>query len=442
MIDGRALLKNSKIKNDYLILLFFSLLIILTRTPFMSKFLYDWDSINFALAFKNFNISLSQPQPPGYIFFVGLGRFLNSFFQDPNSTMIFMSIVFSILTVILVYLLSKKIFSTEIGIISSLLLIFNPIFWFYGEIASIYACQGFFATLIAFLSYKAMKKNSFAYISALVLGLAGRFRQDVTVLMFPLWLFCISYERFELKKIVVSLFIVILSSLTWFLSTVQLSGGYNHYSNLTKYQLTSSFNICSVFFGADILNHIIMLEKLALWTLNGLGIAGIFSLLFLVLQNPKNIIKSVNFKSPKVIFFILWILPSFGFFALVFIAKSGYTLIYLPGLTIIIGFIISKLSENISFMSSKKFLTLIMAFFIIFNTVNFVLIEKVDIESADQKYVEIVAKNNSHFTSSIKVNTIALPSDVICLFYDSGGYSKTVTDLKMIFLTNERLTPY
>ncbi|MFA0833704.1 MAG: ArnT family glycosyltransferase [Methanobacterium formicicum] len=427
-------MKNSKIKNDYLILLFLSLLIILTRTPFMSKFLFDWDSINFALAFKDFNISLSQPQPPGYIFFVGLGRFLDSFFQDPNSTMIFMSITFSILTVILVYLLGKKIFSNEIGIISSLLLIFNPIFWFYGEIASIYVCQGFFATLIAFLSYKSMEKNSFVYISALVLGLAGGFRQDVTVLMFPLWLFCISYERFELKKIVVSMFIVILSSLTWFLSTVHLSGGYNHYSNLTKYQLTSSFNKCSIFFGADILNHIIMLEKLALWTLNGLGIAGIFSLLFLVLQNPKNMIKSVNFKSPKFIFFILWILPSFGFFALVFIAKSGYTLIYLPGLTIIIGFILFKLSENISFMSSKRFLTLIMAFFIIFNTVNFVLIEKVDIESADQKYVEIVVKNNSHinFTSSIKVNTIALPSDVIDRFYDSGGYSKTVPNLKMI----------
>lgn len=151
----------------------------------MSKFLYEWDSVNYALGFERYDILSHQPHFPGYIFYIGLGKLVNSIFNDANTTMIVISISFSILTVILVYYLAKNIFSRKIGIISSILLIFNPLFWFYGEIATIYPSHAFFASLIAFVSYQVLRGNEkFFYLSAVTLGLAGGFRQDLIIFMF------------------------------------------------------------------------------------------------------------------------------------------------------------------------------------------------------------------------------------------------------------------
>ena len=173
----RFISKNLDIKILFIIIL----TVLLTRIPFTSKFLFDGDAVNYALAFQNFNIYLAQPQAPGYIFFVALGKFLNSIFNNPNTSMIFISIIFSILTVFLIYLLVKQMFSIKVAVVASILLIFNPVFWFYGETATIYMGEAFFATLIAYTSYKVLKgsNNKYAYISAFFLGLSGGFRSDL-----------------------------------------------------------------------------------------------------------------------------------------------------------------------------------------------------------------------------------------------------------------------
>lgn len=392
MIDINLEILRQGRRLDFSILLIFSILTILTRIPFMSKYLYEWDSVNFALAFENFDISLHQPHPPGYIFFVELGRIFNYIFQDPNTTLIFLSMIFSVFTVILIYLLSKKMFTREVGIISGFLLIFNPIFWFYGEIGTIYASQAFFATFIAFLSYQAIENDKYGFISAAVLGLAGGFRQDITIFMFPLWLFCISYKRLNLKIIISKIIIVVLSYLTWFLLTIQFSGGYSRYSTITKGQLMDSFDNYSIFFGASMLKYASMLENFLIWTISGLGIAGVFSFLFLIIYNPENILKSSNLKNPKFIFFILWIMPAFTFFALIFVVKPGYTLLYLPALTIITGFLVFLMCKKMKFMSRKKSTVLLISFFIVFNMINFIFVEKVEIENADNDYAKVYEK--------------------------------------------------
>src|SRR5262245_45337341 len=43
-----------------------------TRIPLAPKYLYSFDSVNFALALDEFNPTKHQPQPPGYPMFVGL----------------------------------------------------------------------------------------------------------------------------------------------------------------------------------------------------------------------------------------------------------------------------------------------------------------------------------------------------------------------------------
>ena len=147
-----------KFRSDFIISLILGLLVIITRIPFTSQFLYEWDSVNYALAFENYDIQQQQPHPPGYLLYVALGKAVNYIFNDPNTSMILLSIIFSALSVILVYFMAKEIFSRKIGIISALLLIFNPIIWFYGEIASIYIFEAFFGILIAYFLQTTYRK--------------------------------------------------------------------------------------------------------------------------------------------------------------------------------------------------------------------------------------------------------------------------------------------
>jgi hypothetical protein len=349
MINRRNHL-NSKngLKIDLLLSLFFGLLVAITRIPFISKYLYEWDSVNFALALENYNIAIHQPQPPGYILFVALGRVVNTAFHDANLSLIFLSILFSILTVILLYFLAKQIFSRKVGIISSILLIFSPIFWFYGEITTIYPSEAFLAILIAFTSYQVLKGNQkFFYVSALILGLAGGFRQDLILFMFPLWLFCLWYSDNNYKRILKAFTVLVASVLLWLIPTIMLANGIGPYLSASQH-FSGSFQTSSVLFGAPLSNHLLLDGMLFSWLILGLGFLGALFLIIFVFKKGNAIINRELLKNFNFIFLALWILPAFLFQVLIPLSKPGYILVYLAALILIVGYIIWTFSKEIS----------------------------------------------------------------------------------------------
>lgn len=321
---------------------------VISRIPFISKYLFDWDSVGFALSFSDFNIALSQPQSPGYIFFVAFGKLVNLIFNDPNLTMIVINILFSILTVIVIYFLAKQMFSRTFALIASILLVFNPIFWFYGEIAAIYMSQALFASLIAYTSYQVLKgDNRFLYISAVVLGLSGGFRQDMLIFMFPLWLFCLIYQCRDLKKIVKIFTVLIVSAALWFIPTIILAGGLENYLLISKKLFTIHFSSSSILYGATITQHLTMVAKIIFWSVVGLGISSALILITYILYKIPRI-KLSQFKNLKFIFIALWIIPTFIFYLLIYFAKPGYLLIYLPTFTLIMSYVIINFSSDLN----------------------------------------------------------------------------------------------
>lgn len=409
-------------KLDITVILLLTFTVILTRFPFTSKFLYDWDSVNYALGFEKYIIQMDQPHAPGYIFFVGLGKLINTFFNDPNATMIFISVIFSIFTVILIYLLAKQMFSRKVAIVSSLLLIFSQTFWFYGEIASIYPSEAFFATLIAYLSYHAFKGNeNYFYLSSLALGLAGGFRTDLIVFMFPLWAFCLFYGKFSYKRVIKAFSVLIPSSLMWFIPTIILAGGYHEYSLLNNMQLISSFKTSSVLFGAPLTAHLIMNAELIFWTIIGIGLIQILVVLIYLFLNVKNI--TSYFKNSKFIFFALWIVPSLLFYLIIYIAKAGYTLVYIPAMALIIGYIYVELFSDLKKHQGKisRYLLIIMVLFSITvstygftgNAYGFSKVSNYNIKSSDSQtvsYFDAIKAINYNFSEE---NTSILMIDSI-----------------------------
>jgi 4-amino-4-deoxy-L-arabinose transferase and related glycosyltransferases of PMT family len=358
--------------------LILSLLIIITRVPFTSKFLYEWDSVNYALAFGNYNIQQQQPHPPGYLLYVALGKAVNYIFNDPNTSMIFLSVVFSVLSVVLVYSMAKEIFSRKAGIISGLLLVFNPLIWFYGEIASIYIFEAFFSVLIAYSSYKLFKGNEkFIYISAFVLGLSGGFRTDILEFMLPLWIFCIWNARISYTKIAKGLLIFVISILLWLLPAILLTGGFEKYIHILRYT-SEAASYTSLIFGASIGQQILNTGVCIIWSLVGLTLIGILvSVLFLTYHrgNLKSKI-TAYLKNPLTLFFLLWIVPSFLFYLLIYIVKPGYLLTVLPAVIIILSYVIIRISSDMHLkipkVSAKHILGIILLIYVVSNTLYFV----------------------------------------------------------------------
>src|SRR5437870_4376668 len=158
-----------------------------TRIPFTSRFLYDQDAVQFALALEKYDVYLHQPHPPGYFVYVMLGKLINLFFHDANSSFLLLSLIGSGLTVVAVYYLGFIIFDRETGLWAAAFALTSPLLWYYGELALTYAVAAFFNTWIAILCWRLLQKESRSlYLSAVILGITGGIRQDVLIFLFPL----------------------------------------------------------------------------------------------------------------------------------------------------------------------------------------------------------------------------------------------------------------
>ncbi len=83
----------------------------------------------------------------------------------------------------------------------------------------------------------------------------------------------------------------------------------------------------------------------------------------------------LNIKNPKIIFISLWILPASLVYILVHLAKPGYMLVYVPVLAIILAYFVNELSkcliDKYDNYSPKKWLAILLAVIIIFNSAFF-----------------------------------------------------------------------
>jgi 4-amino-4-deoxy-L-arabinose transferase-like glycosyltransferase len=109
--------------------------VVLTRFLFRSHYLYDIDSVNFALALDHFDPTVYQPHPPGYFLYVFLGRLANTIFNDANTALVAISIVASAAAVFLIYLLAENWFGRKAALFAGLIFLFSPLSWFHGTVA-------------------------------------------------------------------------------------------------------------------------------------------------------------------------------------------------------------------------------------------------------------------------------------------------------------------
>jgi hypothetical protein len=335
----------------------------------MSKLLYHWDSVQFALALENYDITVHQPHPPGYFLYVMLGRFINLFVQDANTTFVSMSILFSGLAVVTIYFLGKEIFDKRTSILAALIALTSPNLWFHGEVALTYVVEACFSSLVALLCWRILKgEHKYLWLSVIVLGIAGGIRQNTVVFLLPLWLF--SVKGIPFSKILMSLGLLGVVCLLWFVPMVWMTGGRTAYQNAFRELWLFNTGHVSVFekgWGS----FQIFSTALANFVLYGVG-AGIFMLgiaTYSLIRHRKLRLLDSN----KIFFFLLWIIPSVLFYLLIFIhpANPGYVLIFLPALLLLTAAAIGFISNDLKPLMKKDLALVFLSVIIVVNTTMF-----------------------------------------------------------------------
>jgi hypothetical protein len=307
---------------------------LLTRIPFTSRFLYDQDAVQFALALEKYDVYLHQPHPPGYFVYVMLGKLINQFFHDANSSFLLLSLIGSGLSVVAVYYLGVIIFDRETGLWAAVFALTSPLLWYYGEVALTYVVAAFLNTWIAILCWNLLRKQSrWLYLSSLVLGITGGIRQDVLIFLFPLWLFCI--VRLHWKRVLIAILILGLTVAGWFVPMLFMTGGPERYSSAVN-ELWHFHNRTFAIWNAGVGSRGHFLLAFLGNTSYGIGIGMVFLLFGFYLVVRTGAWRRISIE--KLLFFALWLIPAFLFHILIFMNpdQAGYSVFFLPPLFVLL----------------------------------------------------------------------------------------------------------
>ena len=376
---------SSLLQNNWVILLIIVLLGLLSRIPYRTEYLYHWDSVNFAYGMSEFNLAMEQPHPPGYLLYVWLSDLVNLLVHDQNASLVWIAVFASALSLGVIYLLGEEIFNRKVGLISAALLFASPLYWFYGEIALPHTLDALLVLSCVWGLFRVWKGEfKFIYLATILLSLAGGFRPQTLVFLFPLTFVVFlktGFKRFAMAAILGSVL-----CLAWFVPLIQLSGGLREYLDIMG-AFSDRFQInTSVLMGAGLGGVTYNLKKLIPYTLYAMG-AGLFGLLFWLIYLIRDKVKLFNKTS---IFFVLWILPVLLYYTFIHMGQQGLIFVYLPALCIIAALGLEKI-----FKEKKRFSLLLAGGLVFINILVFLVMPEYPLGPDTQRFLTLGTLRNS-----------------------------------------------
>jgi hypothetical protein len=292
-----------------------------SRILFRSHFLYDVDSVNFALAMRRFDPAVHQPHPPGYFLYVCLGRLVNLLIPDANAALVAISVAASCGAVWMIHLLTEEWFGERPALIALVLFLVSPLCWFHGIVALTYIVEAFFSALVGYLCWKVYTGNhAFLIPASVAFALAAGFRPSSALFLAPLWL--LSVWRMDWRRRWLALLAAGAATLAWFLPMTAAAGGIGQYfASLSHLWLT-------------VPGRRTTLSSPALAVARGFTIAWVFVLCFgaasaFLFQSTHKLFSPSRDRRT---FTWVWIAPGLLFFTFVFFnyINSGYVLLLSP----------------------------------------------------------------------------------------------------------------
>ena len=304
-------------------LVLLTILVLVTRIIFRSHYLYDIDSVNFALGMQRFDPSVYQPHPPGYFLYVLLGRAANLLFHDANAALVAISIAAGCGALYTIYALAYNWFGRNAAAFAGLIFAFSPLAWFHGTVALTYGVEQFFSGLAGYFLWRVYSgAQRFVVPAALTVGLAAGFRPSFLLFVGPLMLFSVAFARGRLSRarLLAGAAVLSLTLAAWFVPMVMASGGFHAYWS----SLISLWRIAPAKQTVFNSNPAVSLARL-------ISVAAIYLLCFGCAGLAAFRRASRAARRTK-LFIWMWVAPGLLFFTLVFLlfVNSGYLLVISP----------------------------------------------------------------------------------------------------------------
>ncbi len=342
----------SRPRRDYWMALAFFLVALAMRIPFRSHFAYHWDSAQFALAIRQFDIRLSQPQAPGFYLYIILGRLVNLMVGDPHASLVWVSVLSGAWLAAAGYLLATSMFGRRCGFGTGLILLTNPLCWFHSEIALTTIVDSALVVTFMFVAWRALRDGvtwtRTIVLAALLAAVAGVRLQSAPLLL-PLLLYVFYCPARPCRqKLLIACLLAAGFSLLWFIPTVNSTGGLESYIDVLR--LKSRFDAPKTIWGGGGLDAL-------LTNVSGIGrscwvgllgaaiISAVESIrwVFFVERATKEAIYRAN--REQICFLALWGVPMVLFWTFMYITMPGYVLNLFPSVAILAGLGIARFSR-------------------------------------------------------------------------------------------------
>lgn len=303
-------------------------LVLASRVPFASHTLWAWDSVLYARALEQgFHVGADlvdqRPHPPGYVFYVAAAAAFRLLTRDSNAALVVISVLASALTAAAVYLLCRRYVDRALAVVVALGAASAPLAWTYGEVAMPYALLGLLSVVLAVsLRDARLRPWPAAIVASAGLGLAAGFRQDLLLLLGPLWVWMLMARSWRERALCVAA--LGFAAFAWLAPSASLSGGPAAYLASLGGQAARVSEL-SPAAGGDALLRNLLLTVYALWW----GLLG-FALLLVAAIVAR--LRARRRLSENALFFALWLVPAALVYVTIHIGDPGYLMSVLPGL--------------------------------------------------------------------------------------------------------------
>jgi hypothetical protein len=317
-------------RHRYLVAAALFAVVVVLRLPFATTHLWAWDSVLYARALEQgFHVSAdpaaSRPHPPGYIWYVGAAAVARAFVGDSNAALVLVSILASAAGAALLFLIAARYVRTSIALLIALAYAVSPLTWLYSEVAYPYTVLALVSLALGALF---LARRS-PVVASLAFGVASGARQDVLLLLAPLWLWSI-HPR-DARSLLRSAGLVAVGALTWIVPSIALSGGPDEYAAGLFLQtgiVAGTYSAPARGLPALVYNAGFTIEALA-W---GLGLL-VIPLALHAWRATRRAWRERELRPHgPAVGFALWIAPALAFYAVVHIGEWGYVLSILPAL--------------------------------------------------------------------------------------------------------------
>jgi hypothetical protein len=320
-------------RNDFVCAVVLAGLTVISRLPYRTRMLYNWDAVQFALALNEYDVVKHQPHPPGYILYVALGRLVNYWLRDPTAAYVVLAVAFSGLTTFAVFYLARVVYDRATALASGTLLAVSPLFWFYGSVGLTYASEALMASVVAYFSFRGLRGSEpDVWLAAGYLGLAGGFRQSALVLLFPLWLGSTVFGARRRRTMLIGIAVVAAATLAWFLPMVWITGGLQRYVEASVDLAETVVKPTSILGGTFEVTL-----RMSRYLLESVVVA-LGPLVLAVVLLPWYI-RRHGFGAREW-FLVTWALPAVLVYTLVHFGQAGYVLTFLPALVILLSHVL------------------------------------------------------------------------------------------------------